>query len=91
MLTRLLTTLVMAWAPLAMAAGPESWIPIRWWDPAPKSIELLKGTPINCLLLATAVRNDALVREARRRGLTVLALASNAGEARQAARETNDG
>ena len=30
----------------------EKWIPIRWWDPSPASLELLKNTPVNCLRVA---------------------------------------
>lgn len=76
---------------LCAAAGPESWVPIRWWDASPKSLALLEGTPINCVLLSEGVRNDDLVREARRRKLVVLALASNAEEARRIASSRTDG
>jgi hypothetical protein len=84
-------TLLLAWSSIMLAAGPESWIPIRWWDGAPGSIALLRGTPINCVLLPDGIRNGALVREARRQGLTVLSLVSNLEEARRASVFPTDG
>jgi hypothetical protein len=61
----------------------ENWIPIRWWDASPASLDLLSGTPVNCLLLPEKTRGDALVREARRRKLAVLAIVSNPEEAQR--------
>ena len=63
--------------------APGNWIPIRWWDPSPKSLDVLEGTPINCLVLPESVLNDRLITEAHRRNLVVLALASNVEEARR--------
>ncbi len=70
---------------------PGSWIPIRWWDPSAKSLDLLDGTPVNCLLLPEGVRNDRLIREARRRGLTVLGLALSVEDAQRLNRSVFDG
>ena len=81
--------LALCWA--CSAAGPESWVPVRWWDASPKSLALLENTPINCLLIPENVRNAALVHEALRRKLIVLALASNPEEARRAADAKADG
>jgi len=78
-------------APLVMMAGPENWVPVRWWDASPKSLELLATTPFNCVLLPETIRTDALVREARRRKLTVLALAANEQEAQRALGARTDG
>ena len=35
---------------IVLAAMPD-WVPARWHSTDPKSLELLSGTPINCLLL----------------------------------------
>jgi hypothetical protein len=83
--------LLLFYAPFIWAAGPESWIPVRWWDASPKSLELLRGTPINCLLVPDRIRNGELLREAHRRKLTVLALASNGVEAQRALEAKTDG
>ena len=78
-------------APLVMAAGPGNWVPVRWWDASPKSLELLNDTAINCVLLPDSIRNEALIREARHRKLAVLALAGNRDEALRAAGAATDG
>jgi hypothetical protein len=38
---------------LASIAPPAAWVPARWNGADAKSIDLLSGTPINCLLLTT--------------------------------------
>jgi hypothetical protein len=38
---------------LANIAPPAAWVPARWNGADAKSLELLSGTPINCLLLTT--------------------------------------
>ena len=60
-----------------------NWIPIRWWDASARSLALLENSPINCLVLPESIRTDELIREARRRKLAVLALASSLEEARR--------
>jgi hypothetical protein len=82
---------LMLCAPLVMAAGPGNWVPVRWWDASPRSLELLNGTAINCVLLPDAIRNEALIREARHRKLAVLSLAGNRDEALRAASAATDG
>ena len=72
---------------LALAAGPDSWVPVRWpWNDA-ASLELLGGTPVNCLLAKNWT--PALVRAAAERNAVVLAVlepaADVAAEARRAA------
>src|SRR5215471_2099243 len=49
---RLLPATLLCLAPLLCAAPkPGDWVPVRWpWNDA-KSLELLTGTPVNCLLL----------------------------------------
>ena len=39
-------------ATAALASGPANWIPVRWTSTDPKTLTLLEGTRINCLLLA---------------------------------------
>ncbi|MGH9632095.1 MAG: hypothetical protein ACRD7E_27640, partial [Bryobacteraceae bacterium] len=36
---------------LLLMASVADWVPMRWTSADPNSLELLKGTPINCLLL----------------------------------------
>ena len=43
--------------------------PVRWFSADPKSLELLTGTPVDCLVLDGSLSNEALRKEAARRGL----------------------
>ena len=36
---------------LLLAAQPSAWIPARWPSGDPKTLEIVRQTPINCLLL----------------------------------------
>ena len=38
---------------LASIAPPTAWVPARWNGTNAKSLDLLSGTPINCLLLTS--------------------------------------
>jgi hypothetical protein len=74
-------------APLAYAAVPQpaDWVPARWpWTDA-ASLELLSGSPVNCLLLRQYPAD--FVAAANARGLVTLAVlppGAGAAEARQA-------
>ena len=57
---------------LASIAPPSAWVPARWTNTDPKSLDLLTGTPINCLLL-TAHTPDFVAR-ASTRGIATLAV-----------------
>ena len=72
--------------PLLQAAAPRpaDWVPMRWaWTDA-ASLELLSGTPINCLLLKTVVPD--FVQAAAARGVVTLAVIAPGGDAAGAAR-----
>jgi hypothetical protein len=58
---------------IVLAAMPD-WVPARWHSTDPKSLELLSGTPINCVLLDAPATDPALTREAAARGIATLAL-----------------
>jgi hypothetical protein len=69
----------------AAAAGPADWAPARWpWDDA-KSLELLEGSPVNCLLVTSYTPEFA--RAARDRGLAALATLSPGSDTVAAARQ----
>jgi len=62
----------------AYASKPADWVPVRWpWSDA-KSLELLAGTPVNCLLL-TGHPAD-LVSAAGERGIVTLAVIAPGGD-----------
>lgn len=73
--------------PLAWSAAPkpEDWVPARWpWHDAP-SLELLSGSPVNCLLLKSYPAE--FVTAAAGRGLVTLAVLSPGGDTLAAARQ----
>src|SRR5262245_30368634 len=51
---------------------PADWVPVRWPWADERSLELLAGTPINCLLLRTPSAGFAAAAAAR--GIVTLAV-----------------
>jgi len=79
--------LLLLTAPLA--AAPADWVPVRWPWTAPESLELLKDSPVNCLLIDWAGSEPArpLLAEARKRGVVTLAVVYPKSEPVQASRD----
>jgi hypothetical protein len=67
--------------PALLLVGAAAWVPARWSSTDPKTLELLRGTPVNCLVVEQA--SPEFAGEAAARGLAVL-LAAGAGEAPEA-------
>ncbi|MDQ6664915.1 MAG: hypothetical protein M3Z23_11030 [Acidobacteriota bacterium] len=65
-------------------ATPADWVPARWNSTDPKSLELLSGTPVNCLLLSwnadRASATAAFASAASQRGIAPLALIHPGGD-----------
>ncbi|MBI3697656.1 MAG: hypothetical protein HY238_22835 [Acidobacteria bacterium] len=61
------------------------WVPARWISPDPKNLELLKDTPINCLLLER--EQWPLAEQAAQRGLVTLGVIRPGGDPREQARQ----
>ena len=57
---------------LAIVALFSQWIPARWHSSDPKSLELLAGAPINCLLLERAQWDATFLSTAQARGIATL-------------------
>jgi hypothetical protein len=55
---------------LMLAVGMADRVPARWHSTDPNSLELLAGTPINCLLL-DAPADPPFVHQAERKGVTL--------------------
>jgi len=68
----------------AAVPQPADWVPMRWPWSDPASLELLSGTPINCLLLKTV--GPDFVQAATARGLVTLAVIAPGGDVAGAAR-----
>jgi len=59
---------------MLLVAGMPDWIPARWHSTDPKTLELLAGSPINCLLLEAPSADPAFVRQAAAQGIATLAV-----------------
>ncbi len=71
------------------ATGPAGWVPVRWpWNDA-RSLELLAGTPVNCLLLTRYT--PEFVAAAQARGVSALAVVTSANEIEGALASKVDG
>jgi hypothetical protein len=68
---RMLWLLAVA-APLLGAVGPADWVPVRWNWTDPQSLELLSGTPVNCLLVKSV--DPTFAQKAKERGIALLAV-----------------
>lgn len=53
----------------AVLAALSSWVPMRWASADPKSLDLLEGTPVNCLLLKPTQWSAAFSARARAKGI----------------------
>src|SRR5690348_7423500 len=78
---------VLGLVPLAYAAvpPPDAWVPARWPFADARSLELLDGSPINCLLLSQPARE--LAAAAAQRGLVTLAVLQPSPDVAAAARQ----
>src|ERR1700676_444191 len=59
---------------LLLLAGATDWVPMRWISGDPKSLDLIKGTPINCVLLESKDWSPQFVKSAADAGVSTLAL-----------------
>jgi hypothetical protein len=55
-----------------LAAGLPDLVSTHWFSPDPKTLDLLKGTPINCLLVDKPQWSKPFVADAIRRGIEVM-------------------
>lgn len=58
----------------------SDWAPVRWISSDPKSLDLLQGTPFNCILVEGAPASAKLAAEARKRGIAVLGIYESAAK-----------
>jgi hypothetical protein len=80
---RLLAAIFMASA--LSGANPKDWVPARWQWTERKTLDLLKDTPINCLLLEWKPGSAAAISQfataAAERGIATLAVVRPGGDA----------
>ncbi|HUQ95564.1 MAG TPA: hypothetical protein VM120_28055 [Bryobacteraceae bacterium] len=76
-------------AELALAVALGECAPMRWISAAPDSLDLMKATPVNCLLLEE--EQWTLADAAKKRHLVTLGVARNADQAARASKAPVDG
>jgi hypothetical protein len=57
---------------LLLFGAAASWVPMRWSAADPASLDVLKGTPVNCLLLEKGAVNGAISTKASQAGIHTL-------------------
>lgn len=67
---------------LAVLALLPQWVPARWHSSDPNTLQLLAGTPVNCLLLNATEWNPAFIAAAHAHSIAVLGVI-HAGEQAQ--------
>lgn len=72
-------------AALVMIAALGDWAPVRWISSDPASLDLLRATRFNCVLLEPRQWNAALVARAHERGIAAAGVVSSRDEAARAA------
>jgi hypothetical protein len=70
---------MLAAAAVLIAMYPD-WVPARWPSSDPKSLELLAGTPVNCLWLERPQWSAEFGAEAAKRGIATLGVIRREGD-----------
>lgn len=68
-------------------SGLTSLVPARWNSSDPKSLELLRGSPVNCILLEHPNWTPALLRAARQQHIETFGVIHPAAQSVEQARE----
>lgn len=70
-----------------LVASLVDWVPARWISNDLKSLELLHGTPINCVLLEKPLWSEAFAQEAAKQGIATLGVIHPEMDALEAGRQ----
>ncbi len=72
---------------IVLAVSPSAWVPARWASNDPQSLDLLRSTPINCLLVERKSWSKSFASSAAASGVAVLGVVREPATAVDAARE----
>jgi hypothetical protein len=72
---------------LLLAIAPQDLVPMRWGSSDPKSLDLLKGTPVNCILLERSNWSPGIVKAASAANMQALGVVRPASDAVDAAQQ----
>lgn len=59
---------------LLLLSAASGWVPMRWSSIDPASLEILKGTPVNCILLEKGALNAEIIASAAQMNIDSLAI-----------------
>ncbi len=59
---------------LMLLAGMPDWVPVHWGSSEPRSLDLLAGTVINCVLVDSGKLNPEFLKRAQEREIAVVAV-----------------
>lgn len=71
---------------IALIASLADWVPMRWTSDDPGSLELLEGTPVNCVLLERGQWTSPLIEAAASRGIATLGVVHPSADSLEMAR-----
>jgi hypothetical protein len=66
---------------LLLLAGIPDWVPAHWTSNDPKSLELLEGSGVNCVLVAAGSVSESFLKSAAVRDIVVVGLVRPSSEA----------
>ena len=72
---------------LLLIAGMTDWVPMRWANTDPKSLELVKDTPVNCLLLEPKDWTPPFLSAAKQTNIAVLGVIRPGADAMKSAQQ----
>src|SRR5690349_5565938 len=75
---------------LLMIASLTDWVPARWHSSDPASLDLLSGTPVNCLLQEQRYWSGAFSAAAAKRQIAVLGIVRPGPDATQSLRTAKE-
>jgi len=73
-----------------LAASVADWVPVHWPSGDVKSLELLKGTAVNCVLIEQAAWSKEFADAASKQGVDVLGVLKPSKDALDQARKAKD-
>jgi len=73
-----------------MVASLASWVPARWTSNDPASLDLVSGTPVNCLLLEQKIWSGAFSAKATSMNIAVLGVVRPGGDTAQTVRTAKE-
>ena len=79
--------MVLTVALAAAAVVAADWVPARWSSSNPKTLDLVSGTPVDCLLIEQTLWSPEFSAQAASRGITILGVVRDTANPDETARQ----